>query len=140
MRGKDDDRPIRRQSILREEQIHGYQADVSEGCRRKRPHLQQFSIAGRSPCQGFIVVIGEIGTIERPMIGVLVFFLLQNMLADYGSWYQLALGLIGIIVVLLAQQGLWGLFASRSGIQFFPVRRLLRGGPISMKYQRGPHG
>ena len=85
-------------------------------------------------------MIGEIGTIERPMIGVLVFFLLQNMLADYGSWYQLALGLIGIIVVLLAQQGLWGLFASRSGIQFFPVRRLLRGGPISMKYQRGPHG
>jgi len=30
--------------------------------------------------------------------------------------------------------------ASRSGIQFFPVRRLLCGGPIPMKYNGGPHG
>jgi branched-chain amino acid transport system permease protein len=99
-----------------------------------------FSVVDWTAYVIFIVVIGGIGTIEGPMIGVLVFFLLQNMLADYGSWYLLVLGLIGIIVMLLAPQGLWGLFASRSGIQFFPVRRLLRGGPISMKYKGGPHG
>jgi len=74
------------------------------------------------------------------MIGVLVYFLLQNMLADYGSWYLLVLGLIGIIVMLFAPQGLCGLFGSRSGIQLFPVRRMLRGGPISMKCKGGPHG
>ena len=88
----------------------------------------------------FIVVIGGIGTIEGPVIGVLVFFLLQNMLADYGSWYLLVLGLISIIVMLFAPQGLWGLFANRSGIQFFPVRRMLSGGPISIKCKGGPHG
>jgi branched-chain amino acid transport system permease protein len=71
---------------------------------------------------------------------VLVFFLLQNMLADYGSWYLLVLGLTGIVVMLFAPQGLWGLFASRSGIQLFPVRRMLRGGPISIKCKGGPHG
>jgi branched-chain amino acid transport system permease protein len=99
-----------------------------------------FSVVDWTAYVIFIVVIGGIGTIEGPMIGVLVFFLLQNMLADYGSWYLLVLGLIGIIVMLFAPQGLWGLFASRSDIQFFPVRRMLRGGPISMKCKGGPYG
>jgi branched-chain amino acid transport system permease protein len=99
-----------------------------------------FSVVDWTAYVIFIVVIGGIGTIEGPIIGVLVFFLLQNMLADYGSWYLLVLGLIGIIVMLFAPQGLWGLFANRSGIQFFPVRRVLRGGPISIKCKGGPHG
>jgi branched-chain amino acid transport system permease protein len=99
-----------------------------------------FSVVDWTAYVIFIVVIGGIGTIEGPMIGVLVFFLLQNMLADYGSWYLLVLGLIGIIVMLFAPQGLCGLFGSRSGIQLFPVRRMLRGGPISMKCKGGPHG
>ncbi len=63
----------------------------------------------------FIVVIGGIGTIEGPIVGVIVFLLLQNMLADYGSWYLLVLGLIGIAVMLFAPRGLWGLFADRTG-------------------------
>lgn len=75
----------------------------------------------------FIVVIGGLGTIEGPIVGVIVFFLLQNMLADYGSWYLLVLGLIGILVMLFARNGLWGLFTERTGIQFFPVRRILTG-------------
>lgn len=73
----------------------------------------------------FIVVIGGIGTIEGPIVGVIIFFLLQNGLAHYGSWYLLALGLIGIAVMLFAPRGLWGLFADRTGIQLFPVRRRL---------------
>ena len=81
----------------------------------------------------FIVVIGGIGTIEGPIIGVIVFFLLQNTLADYGTWYLLLLGLIGIVVMLFAPRGLWGLFADRTGIQLFPVRRRIAGGPFDMK-------
>jgi branched-chain amino acid transport system permease protein len=38
----------------------------------------------------FIVMIGGIGTIEGPILGVLVFFILQSLLADYGSWYLMA--------------------------------------------------
>jgi branched-chain amino acid transport system permease protein len=81
----------------------------------------------------FIVVIGGIGTIEGPIIGVIVFFLLQNTLADYGTWYLLLLGLIGIVVMLFAPRGLWGLFADRTGIQLFPVRRRIAGGPFDQK-------
>lgn len=75
----------------------------------------------------FIVVIGGIGTIEGPIIGVLIFFALQTALSDYGSWYLLILGVIGIVVMLFAPRGVWGLFADRTGIQLFPIRRNLMG-------------
>ncbi len=91
----------------------------------------------------FIVVIGGIGTIEGPIVGVLVFFLLQNTLADYGSWYLLVLGLIGMLTMLFAPRGLWGLFADRTGIQLFPVRRSLRRAgpqPQTSDPRGGPHG
>jgi len=87
----------------------------------------------------FIVVIGGIGTLEGPIIGILVLFALQTLLADYGSWYLLLLGLIGIAVMLFAPKGLWGLFTERTGIHLFPVRRILTGGPIN-KTQGGPDG
>jgi branched-chain amino acid transport system permease protein len=81
----------------------------------------------------FIVVIGGIGTIEGPILGVLIFFLLQSLLADYGSWYLMILGLIGIGVMLFAPRGLWGLISERYGIQLFPVRRRLVGGHLDKK-------
>jgi branched-chain amino acid transport system permease protein len=71
----------------------------------------------------FIVVIGGIGTLEGPIIGILIFWLLRTLFADYGSIYLIMLGLIGIIVMLVAPRGLWGLFSSRTGIALFPIRR-----------------
>ncbi|SHF92364.1 branched-chain amino acid transport system permease protein [Kaistia soli DSM 19436] len=78
----------------------------------------------------FIVVIGGIGTIEGPIVGVIVFFILRSALADYGSWYLMTLGVIAIIVMLFAPKGLWGLISSRSGLHLFPVRRRLTGPKI----------
>lgn len=75
----------------------------------------------------FIVVIGGIGTIEGPIVGVLVFFLLRSTLADYGSWYLMTLGLIAIAVMLFAPKGLWGAISARTGLHLFPVRRRLAG-------------
>jgi branched-chain amino acid transport system permease protein len=73
----------------------------------------------------FIVVIGGIGTIEGPILGVIVFFALQRMLADYGSWYLLVLGLIGIAVMLFAPRGLWGPIQDHTKVDLFPIRRRL---------------
>ncbi|MCY4302643.1 MAG: branched-chain amino acid ABC transporter permease [Aestuariivita sp.] len=73
----------------------------------------------------FIVVIGGIGTLEGPIVGVLVFFLLQSLLSDFGSWYLMTLGVIGIAVMLFAPKGLWGLFTERTGMELFPTRRQL---------------
>ncbi|MCT7667814.1 branched-chain amino acid ABC transporter permease [Shinella kummerowiae] len=88
-----------------------------------------FSVTDWTAYVIFIVVIGGIGTVEGPILGVILFFLLQNFMADYGSWYLLMLGLAGILVMLFAPRGLWGAFSDRTGIQLFPVRRTLVGGP-----------
>ncbi|GLS17411.1 branched-chain amino acid ABC transporter permease [Labrys miyagiensis] len=90
-----------------------------------------FSVTDWTAYVIFIVVIGGIGTVEGPIIGVIVLYILQALLADYGSWYLLGLGLVGICVMLFAPRGLWGLVTERTGIQLFPVRRTLTGGPIT---------
>lgn len=84
-----------------------------------------FSVTDWTAYVIFIVVIGGIGTIEGPIIGVLVFFLLQSMLADFGSWYLMILGGLGIVVMLFAPRGIWGLISDRTGLQLFPIRRRL---------------
>ena len=69
----------------------------------------------------FIVVIGGIGTIEGPVIGTLVYFLLREYLADLGSLYLLILGALAIIIMLAAPKGIWGYIAARYGISLFPT-------------------
>jgi branched-chain amino acid transport system permease protein len=72
-----------------------------------------------------IVVIGGIGTIEGPVVGVIVFYLLQRYLADFGTWYLILLGAIAIAVMLFAPQGIWGSIQSRFGLVLFPTGRRL---------------
>jgi branched-chain amino acid transport system permease protein len=90
-----------------------------------------FSVTDWTAYVLFIVVIGGIGTIEGPILGVLIFFALQSLLADFGSWYLLTLGLLAIAIMLIAPRGLWGLISERTGLHLFPIRRTLRGGKLS---------
>jgi branched-chain amino acid transport system permease protein len=85
----------------------------------------------------FIVVIGGLGTIEGPIIGAIVFFLLQNWLGGVGSWYLVILGVIAIVITLLLPRGLWGIFADR-GIRLFPIgsRLDLTQGPAASKRRK----
>jgi branched-chain amino acid transport system permease protein len=71
----------------------------------------------------FIVVIGGIGTLEGPIIGVVVFYLMQTYLAGYGSWYLILLGALAIATMLFAPKGIWGHFSQRFGVVLFPVQR-----------------
>ncbi len=73
----------------------------------------------------FVVVIGGIGTLEGPILGTIVYFFLREWLADLGSIYLIALGLVTMVVMLFFDHGLWGLIARRTGWQLFPVRRRL---------------
>jgi branched-chain amino acid transport system permease protein len=90
-----------------------------------------FSVTDWTAYVIFIVVIGGIGTIEGPIIGVLVFFALQTLLADFGSWYLMTLGVLAIVVMLVAPRGLWGLLSERTGLHLFPIRRRLTGGKLT---------
>jgi branched-chain amino acid transport system permease protein len=69
----------------------------------------------------FIVVIGGIGTIEGPIIGTLLYFLLREWLADLGAVYLMILGAMAIGIMLTAPRGLWGLLVSRYDFSIFPV-------------------
>ena len=71
----------------------------------------------------FIVVIGGIGTIEGPIVGVMVFYFMQSRLADLGAWYLMLLGALAIAVMPVLPCGLWGTFADHFDIELFPLRR-----------------
>jgi branched-chain amino acid transport system permease protein len=73
----------------------------------------------------FIVVIGGIGTMEGPVIGAIIFYLMQRYLADFGAWYLILLGTLGILIMLFAPRGLWGLILNWRDVTIFPVRRRL---------------
>jgi branched-chain amino acid transport system permease protein len=73
----------------------------------------------------FIVVIGGIGSMEGPIIGVLIFYLLQYYLAALGSWYLIILGGLAILLMLFAPSGVWGVISHAFDISLFPVRRRL---------------
>ncbi|MGA2945378.1 MAG: branched-chain amino acid ABC transporter permease, partial [Xanthobacteraceae bacterium] len=73
----------------------------------------------------FMVVIGGIGTIEGPFIGMLIFIVLREFLADYGTYYLILLGLIAIVIMLKAPMGVWGWVIHRYNLQLFPVSRRL---------------
>jgi len=70
-------------------------------------------------------VIGGIGTMEGPVIGAIVFYLIQRYLADFGASYLILLGALGILVMLFAPKGQWGLVSERYDLTLFPTRRRL---------------
>jgi len=79
----------------------------------------------------FIVVIGGIGTIEGPIIGTIIFFALQQELADYGVWYLIILGSVAVLAAVWLRGGIWGVVGRRFGLHLFPVQRRVRLSPAS---------
>ncbi len=74
----------------------------------------------------FATIIGGLGTIEGPIIGTVVYMVLQQTLASYNAWYLIILGLVAIVVALFARRGLWGLVDTRLNVRLFPVGYWLR--------------
>ncbi|WP_155352546.1 ABC transporter permease [Acrocarpospora macrocephala] len=61
----------------------------------------------------FVTVIGGLGSVEGPIVGTALYFVLQQALAGYGAWYLIILGLLATGVAIWAPRGLWGLVAHR---------------------------
>lgn len=74
----------------------------------------------------FIVVIGGVGTIEGPILGAVVFFVLQEWLASYGPLYLIILGAVAVVLTVAAPRGLWGLLSRGGRVQLFAVGYRLR--------------
>ncbi len=71
----------------------------------------------------FIVVIGGIGRIEGAIVGTVVYFLLREMLIDYGTVYLIVLGFAGIVMMIFSRTGIWGLVEKHLGWSLLPTRR-----------------
>ena len=98
-----------------------------------------FSVADWTANVIFIVVIGGIGTIEGPIVGVLVFYVLQTNLAHWGTWYLILIGAFPIAIMLFAPRGIWGYLAERHGLVLFPIRRhLVANAPVAETAPPGP--
>jgi branched-chain amino acid transport system permease protein len=71
----------------------------------------------------FIVIIGGIGTLEGPIIGAVIFVILQQFLSEYVGYNLIILGAITIFVIFFAPRGIIGSVQNKYGIEFFPIRR-----------------
>jgi branched-chain amino acid transport system permease protein len=69
----------------------------------------------------FAVIIGGIGTIEGPIIGTIIYMVLQQTLQQYNVWYLISLGIVAIAITLFTRRGLWGLVDEHLGVRLFPV-------------------
>ncbi|WP_374488757.1 branched-chain amino acid ABC transporter permease [Zoogloea sp.] len=74
----------------------------------------------------FIVMIGGIGRIEGALAGALVFWALNKFLSDYGTWYQLGLGLLAVLMTLGLRQGLAGFIEEKLRFELLPIQRRLK--------------
>ncbi len=71
----------------------------------------------------FIVIIGGIGTIEGPILGAVIYVLLQQFLSEYVGYNMIILGAITITVILSAPEGIIGTFMKKLRFELFPLRR-----------------
>lgn len=72
----------------------------------------------------FSVVIGGIGSLEGPIVGVFLYFLMRNFLSDLGAWHLIVLGALSITVMLVEPKGVWGLLRRALKFDIFPVVRV----------------
>ena len=71
----------------------------------------------------FIVIIGGLGTVEGPVLGAVIFVLLQQFLSEYVGFNLIILGAITILTIFFAPKGIIGTFQEKFSIELFPIRR-----------------
>ncbi len=74
----------------------------------------------------FMALAGGLGTFEGPIVGAIVFFVIQDQFGDNGVWYLVGLGAAAVGFALLLPRGVWGALEERFGLQLFPVGYRLR--------------
>jgi branched-chain amino acid transport system permease protein len=71
----------------------------------------------------FIVVLGGLGSIEGPILGVVLYFVLRECFAGYGAWYFIGLGVLAIGTMVIAPGGIWSLIMRQWPVDPFGIRR-----------------
>ena len=71
----------------------------------------------------FTSVLGGIGTLEGPILGTLLYFVLREAFADNGAWYLIGLGGLAMATMVVAPGGAWSVVTRRWSLDPFGVRR-----------------
>lgn len=71
----------------------------------------------------FITILGGIGTMEGPILGAILYFVLREQFADFGAWYFIGIGLLAMAVMVFAPGGLWSLINRSGRLDVFGIRR-----------------
>jgi branched-chain amino acid transport system permease protein len=81
----------------------------------------------------FVSMIGGLGTIEGPIIGCVIFFVLQQWLQNLGAWYLIIFGSVAVIIALWLPRGIWGAIREKTNFELLPVgyRVKIRSAPTS---------
>jgi len=75
----------------------------------------------------FMALVGGLGTFEGPVIGAIVFFLMESWFGATGVAYLIGLGLAALVFSLFLPKGIWGTVENRFGLRLLPVGFFLRG-------------
>ena len=69
----------------------------------------------------FMVLVGGLGTFEGPILGAVVFFLIETSFGASGVWYLMGLGLTALLFSLFLPRGVWGWLENRTGLRLLFV-------------------
>ena len=72
----------------------------------------------------FIVIIGGIGTMPGPIVGSIVYVILEEQLAKLpGGWTNIVLGIIAILVILFMPNGIMGTLQRKFNFEVLSQKR-----------------
>ena len=71
----------------------------------------------------FIVIIGGIGTMEGPIIGAIIYVILNQYLYSLPGISMIILGAVAIIIILIAPRGIMGTLHDKFGFEVLSPRR-----------------
>jgi branched-chain amino acid transport system permease protein len=74
----------------------------------------------------FMVLVGGIGTFEGPILGAVLFFLVESIFGGTGVWYLIGLGAIALLFALFLPRGIWGALERRFDLRLLPIGYLLQ--------------
>ncbi len=71
----------------------------------------------------FIVIIGGVGTMSGPIVGAVIYVLLEEQLANYPGWSNIILGIIAILVIVFLPDGIMGTLQKKLNFEIFSQKR-----------------
>jgi branched-chain amino acid transport system permease protein len=74
----------------------------------------------------FMALVGGLGTFEGPILGAVLFFVIELLFGASGIWYLVGLGAAALIFALFLPRGIWGTLEDRFGLRLLPLGYTVR--------------